>query len=317
MILPLLRFIFNVMKFPKQLFYLLFLTVIIYCGCKKEETTNHNYSYLLLPAGRSFLGMSEITVTIDSKKYNAEKFYDGYGGYWIKIRKDKLPSNCNIEIRYKRQKEDVLLFKEIYDASWLAESYYIDCSDAIKTKAAELTKGHQSNINKAKQIQQYVINETELRTYHNSFLTKASRTYEFRTGTCINFSRLFISLCRAANIPARSVWGIVYGYPDDKIYDYHHQWAEILDDDGYWHPLDFNYTHSFDLSDIRYLDLLYSAEENLLLFNDSSYEVVLGDVTYFNNYPASLTGRLGFELVEDKRPEYMVVKYVYKHRETK
>ena len=303
------------MKIPKQLLCLLFLTVMIYCGCEKEETANRNSSYLLLPAGRSFLGMSEIIVTIDSKEYNAEKFYDAYGGYWIKIRKDSLPGNCNIEIQYKRQKENVLLFKEINDNTslWLTESYYIDCSDSIKAKAIELTKGYQNNIDKAKQIQQYVVNNTELRTYHNSFLEKASRTYELRYGTCINFSRLFISLCRAANIPARSVWGIVYGYFDDEIYDYHHQWAEILDDDGYWHPLDFNYTTSFDLSDIRYLDLLYSAEENPFLLNNTSYEVDLGAVTYFNNYPASLTGRLGFELVEDKRPEYMVVKYVYKH----
>jgi hypothetical protein len=38
----------------------------------------------------------------------------------------------------------------------------------------------------------------------------------------------------------------------------------------------------------------------------------LGEVKYFNDYPATLTGRLGFELLEDERPEYMTVEYSYK-----
>jgi hypothetical protein len=37
----------------------------------------------------------------------------------------------------------------------------------------------------------------------------------------------------------------------------------------------------------------------------------VGNVKYFDNYPASLTGRLGFELVENKPPEYMTIKYTF------
>jgi hypothetical protein len=173
-----------------------------------------------------------------------------------------------------------------------------------------MTKGIENNIEKALKIQTYVINNTELRVYQNSFQDKASQTFGLKCGICINFSRLFVALCRAANVPARSVWGIVYGYYNDNIYDYHHQWAEFLDNDGYWHPLDFTYTKNYNLSDIRYLDLLYSAEENSILSESSSFELDLGSVQYFNKFPAPLTGRLGFELVEDKRPDYMVVKYV-------
>lgn len=75
----------------------------------------------------------------------------------------------------------------------------------------------------------------------------------------MNFSRLFTALCRASGIPARTVWGIIY---DEGIYDHHRQWAEFRDEEGYWHPLDFNFTKTIDLDDLRYLDLIYAPEEN-------------------------------------------------------
>jgi hypothetical protein len=180
----------------------------------------------------------------------------------------------------------------------------------IESKAEELTKDFQSNIDKAKQVQQFVIRHVALKIYRDSFLEKASGTYDLGYGTCINFSRLYIALCRAAGIPARSVWGVIYGYTNDNIYDYHHQWAEIQDEEGYWHPADFNYTKNFDLNDIRYLDLLYAAEENTFIGNNETGEIMLGEVEYFNGYPAPLTGRLGFELVSDNRPDSMTVKYI-------
>jgi hypothetical protein len=195
---------------------------------------------------------------------------------------------------------------------WTEDSYYIDASNRfIKDKAVALTNGTQNNIEKAKLIQQYVISNMTYNVYPNSFQEKASKTFELHYGSCMNYSRLFIALCRAVNVPARSVWGIVYGYDDDGVYDYHHQWAEILDNDGFWHPLDLNYSTSFNLADVRYLDLLYGAEENSILTN-SSYEIHLGNVSYFHNYPATLTGKLGFVLTDDHRPDYMLVSYTYK-----
>ena len=147
--------------------------------------------------------------------------------------------------------------------------------------------------------------------YKDSFLDKASKTYELGYGTCMNFSRLYVALCRAAKIPARTIWGIVYGYNDDNIYDYHHQWAEILDESGYWHPSDFNYTTSFNLNDVRYLDLIYAAEENTMIQNRGSYEIMFENLKYYNDYPVTLTANLGFELISDNRPDSMTVKYKY------
>ncbi|MBN1413809.1 MAG: transglutaminase domain-containing protein [Bacteroidales bacterium] len=297
-------------------YYSLVLIVFIAClfiftGCENENISNEN---LLFPAGRSFLGSSEITVTTNDAVCSPEFIYDSCGGYWIKIHKEDLPKNGIICIQYIRKKEDLILFQEpaASENDWLSESFYIDCNhDLVKAKAAQLTQYPNGNIEKAKQIQQFVIGHIAFQNYKDSFLEKASTTYTLGYGTCMNFSRLYIALCRAAGIPARSVWGIVYGYNNDNIYDYHHQWAEIRDENGYWHPADFNYTRSFDLNDIRYLDLLYAAEENSFLYENSSGTIIPGNVKYFNNYPATLTGRLGFEMTEDHRPEYMTVQYTY------
>ncbi|MCX6238720.1 MAG: transglutaminase-like domain-containing protein [Bacteroidia bacterium] len=294
--------------------YSLYIILVIYSlsGCKKDNEPIS--SFFLFPAGRSFLGTSEIKVSINDIEYKPDTIFDSCGSYWLKIQKVDLPKSGRICIQYTRKKGELFFFKEtaVDRQKWITESSYIDCNNiALKAKAIELTKDYQNNIDKAKQIHHFLIYHLILKNYQDSFLEKASRTLELGYGTCMNFSRLYVALCRAANIPARTIWGIVYDHDGGTIYDYHHQWAEVLDDNGYWHPADFNYTTDFDLNDIRYLDLIYAAEENTVIKNRSSEEIILGNVKYFNNYPATLTGRLGFELVADKRPDYMTIKYVY------
>ncbi len=293
--------------------YFILISVLLF-NCKKDNNEPQS-SYLLFPAGRSFLSNSEVKVSINNSAYVPENMYDSCGGYWLKIPKVDLPASGNVTILYTRKKGDLILFKDIPNAKqdWLAAAPYIDCGDEVlKAKAIDLTKDYQGNLDKAKQIHQFISSYLQLNIYRDAFQDNASRTYALGYGDCMNFSRLYIALCRAVNIPARSVWGVIYGYRNDNIYDYHHQWVEVLDENGYWHPADFKYNKKFDLNDIRYLDLLYAAEENTVVKNRSPEEIMLGDVKYFNNYPAPLTGRLGFELVEDKRPESMTVKFVYK-----
>lgn len=240
--------------------------------------------------------------------------YDSCGGYWIKIAETDLPEHGNLKIRFIRKQGELHLFYEenIDEQYWLNPSYYIDCDNEIlRLKAIELTKNSESRIDKAKRIHQYVSGHITMKIYKDSFLDKASTTYDLGYGTCMNYSRLYVALCRAAGIPARTIWGMVYGHDDDNIYDYHHQWAEILDDSGYWHPADFNYTTNFDLNDIRYLDLIYAAEENTIVQNRIDNKIILEDLKYFNDYPTTLTGRLGFQLIEDNRPNSMTIEYSY------
>jgi hypothetical protein len=306
----------ELIKMKRSIYPLYIILLILSLSSCEKNNNGPVSSFFLFPAGRSFMGPSEIKVRINNDTVtNPEFISDSCGGYWIKIQKSVLPPSGKISIIYTRKQGELVLFKEPGNDrhKWLSESHFIDCNnEVLKTKANELTKDYLNNIDKAKQIQYFIENSVTFNSdRRDSFLEKASLTYELKIGTCMNFSRLFVALCRAVNIPARTIWGVVYDHDGGNIYDYHHQWAEILDDSGYWHPVDFTYTRSFNLNDIRYLDLIYAAEENTIIENRSSGEVIVGDVKYFDNYPATLTGRLGFDLVENKLPEYMIIEYIF------
>ena len=293
--------------------FIMIIIVLILANCKKDNNESKS-NLFIFPIGRSFLDSSLIVIKIGETEYNSQFTFDSCGGFWLQIPKSAISNGEKIQVRFTRKKSNLKLFQEIEgdDQKWTNPSYYIDSdNEDIIIKANALIKGLSTNIEKAKVIQQFVINHVKMNIYTNSFLDKASKTYELGYGTCMNFSRLYVALCRAAKIPARTIWGIVYGYNNDNIYDYHHQWAEILDESGYWHPSDFTYTTNFDLNDIRYLDLIYSAEENTIIKDRVSYDIMLENLVYYNDYPVTLTGRLGFELKSDFRPDSMVVEYLY------
>lgn len=295
----------------QTLFMIALFTTLLNCEKEKSESQSN---LLIFPVGRSFLNTSIIDIKIGERVYNSDFVFDSCGGYWLQIPKSDLSDNENIVITITRKNEDLELFSEKvgYKEAWISPSFYIDSdNDSIVSKAAEITNGLSSNIEKAKALQQFVIQYLELNIYKDSFLEKASSTFELGYGTCMNFSRLFVALCRAAGIPARTIWGVVYGYNDDNIYDYHHQWAEILDDSGYWHPADFGYTTSFNLNDVRYFDLIYAAEENIIIENRDSYDIMFADLKYYNDYPVTLTANLGFELISDNRPDSMIIEFQY------
>lgn len=288
--------------------------MVILTSCEKNNNEPKS-DFLIFPVGRSFLNTSSINVKIGDEEYNSDFIFDSCGGYWLQIPKSTLFDNESVVITITRKKGDMELFSEIvgHKQDWISPSYYIDSdNENIVLKANELIKGLSTSLEKAKAIQQFVINHVEYNIYKNFYLDKASKTYEIGYGTCVNSSRLYIALCRAANIPARSVYGVTYGHSDDGIYDYHHQWAEILDESGYWHPLDYGYTTSFDLNDIRYLDLIYAAEENTIIMDRDLYDIML-DLHYYNDYPMTWTGGFGFKLKSDNRPDSMIVEYSYKY----
>jgi len=304
--------------FPEKIF-----SIVLYCmtilftlaSCEKY-TIEEKAPDMQFPVGRSFLGASELDVWVDAQKIEPEMLDDSCGGYWLDFHGDLLPGHGVLKFRFTRTRETLQLYHDPYpeDQKWLASSEFIDSDqDVLISQARELTTDLETRIEKAKSIQQFVIGHVRFQVYNNSFLDKASKTYEVKYGTCMNFSRLFIALCRAAEIPSRSVWGVVYGYDDDQLYNYHHQWAEILDESGYWHPLDFGYSRDFDLNDIRYLDLIYGAEENTLIGSKKLDNIVLDDLIYINNYPVTLSGKLDFVLIDDHRPISMTIEYQYSY----
>jgi transglutaminase-like putative cysteine protease len=289
---------------------LLLLTAPLLVACFASESASHA---LLLPVGRSaVVGGNTFQVLIDSEPYDPQATYDNYGGYWAEIPYDP-QKNREVLLQITIEDEQPGLYREESEdlERWLSPSELIDSDNpALIAEAEELAVDAGTAVEKARSIQDFVIRRLEFRIYRDHFRYSASDTYEMGYGTCVNYARLFVALCRAANVPARTVWGIIYG---DGVYDYHHEWAEFLDDDGYWHPLDLTFTTSFDLSDIRYLDLIYSSEENPL-YEQSRGEQYSADVTQVIVYDTTdqpYDGRLGFRLVEDNSPVSYVVENLF------
>jgi hypothetical protein len=293
--------------------FLFFLSVIMLFSCE-EEPIGFNSDYLSFPAGRSFLSASSVDVTVADVKYDAEYTFDSCGGYWIHIPKADVSKGDNIKIRFARKMEELSLFSEISgdNPDWISPSEYIDSDhEEIVAKAKQLAEGLSSNVEKAKMMHNYVVYHVYLKIYMDASLDKASKTNEMGYGTCMNSSRLYVALCRAVNVPARSVWGVVNAHDDIGGYNNHHQWAEILDESGYWHASDFGYTIDFDLNDIRYLDLIYAAEENTIIKNRNDYQIMIEGIRYTHDYPTVLDGKIRFRLISDSRPDSMVVEYSY------
>lgn len=285
-------------------------TVTLLVACGKPEGENHS---LLIPIGRSsVIGGNTFQVLIDNELYDPQVIDDNFGGYWMEIPYDP-QENSEVLLQITVGDEQGKLSREKSEnlENWLSPSELIDSDDPNLIAVAEkLTKDVSSAAEKAQKIQRFVIGYLEFRNFINHFQYKASDTYEMGYGTCVNHARLFVALCRAADVPARTVWGIIY---NNGVYDHHHEWAEFLDDNGYWHPLDLTFTTSFDLSDIRYLDLIYSSEENPLYERSRSerYSASMNQIIVFDTTDQAFDGRLGFTLVNDNFPYSFVVENLF------
>lgn len=268
---------------------------------------------LLIPVGRTaVVGGNTFQVLIGSEQYDPQPTVDDYGGYWIEVPYDP-QDNSKVVLRFTINSEQKGLYHENSEdiEKWLSPSTLIDSDNpALTEEAKQLTVNDSSAIEKARRIHEFVIGYLTFKPYGRHYLSSASDTYQMGYGTCVNFARLFVALSRAANVPARTVWGVTF---NDGAYEHHHEWAEFMDDDGYWHPLDLSYTTSFDLSDINYLDLIYSSEENPL-YEQSRTEQYSEDMTQFMVYDTTTEpydGKLGFTMVENKSPVSYVVENVF------
>lgn len=291
----------------------LILLLICFSSCEERYTGHYSY-HMAIPVWRSYLSASSVDVYIADKVQECEFSFDSCGGYWIFIHKSLLSDGDQIRIRYTRRQEDLNLFPEIVGdkADWLSPSRLIDSDhEVLMERAEELCVGLNTRLEKARAIHNYVYNHVALKIYWDASLDKASITEELGYGTCMNASRLFVALCRAAGVPARTVWGIVYNHEDTGDYDNHHQWAESLDDSGYWHAADFGYTIEFNLNDIRYLDLIYAAEENTVIRNRKDHHIIFEDMFYTDDYPTVPNCQIPFWLIDDSRPDSMIVEYRY------
>lgn len=306
--------------------FVLLIITLLFCCCEKSEVDPKTET-LVFPIGRvSFESNSYKVMVINDSVYThtPKIIADSNNGYWLEFSRDDLEEFQMLQIQFTRKKQDLVLFHEESNntSRWVLPSYYIDSdNEEIKAKAIELTKSSTSDFMKARQIHAFVCSHIRfVSDLGHTYFHKASTTLDLKKGNCMNFSRLFVALCRAANVPARTVWGIVYGYGSGSRanYNYHHQWAEILDQDNNWRVTDLTMTKVFDINDIRYLDLIYAAEENDMVRDHHLKEIMLDKLKYYNGYPAAPSGieynnGVGFNIMSDNEPDSLKTGYTYQY----
>jgi hypothetical protein len=278
-----------------------------------SSTPENTKRSLILPVGRTaVVGGNGFQVLIDGEPHDPQPAADGDGGYWIEVPYDTR-ENRRVALRFSIRRESKGLFRAEGEnrEKWLAPSALIDSDNPALIREAQRLAGDGGTAEeRARKIHEFVIGHLTFQPYGRHYLTRASETYALGYGTCVNYARLFVALSRAANVPARTVWGATF---NDGAYEHHHEWAEYLDDDGYWHPLDLSYTTSFELADVNYLDLIYASEENPL-YEQSRSESYSREMTRFIVYDTTAEpydGRLGFTILENDFPESYRVENVF------
>jgi transglutaminase-like putative cysteine protease len=191
-----------------------------YFSCSSDNITPE-YSHLMFPIGRAHLGANEVSIKINDQIIEPEIVDDGFGGFWIKVPVQGLEKPSEIKVSYLRKAQDLSFYAEngIDVDQYLQPANYIDSNNQLlKSKAAELCTGLTSNLEKADKIARFVADHLSFLVYKDAFLDNASKTFDLKYGICINHSRLTTALCRAAGIPARTVWGVIYNQHENNFH---------------------------------------------------------------------------------------------------
>lgn len=105
--------------------------------------------------------------------------------------------------------------------------------------AQALTEGLKTDREKVEAIYDYLLNhlaydDQKAQVIDGTYLPNIEETFDTNTGVCYDFSSLFASMLRSANIPAK----LVTGYKNDI--STFHAWNQVLLD-GQWQTIDVTY----------------------------------------------------------------------------
>ena len=164
-----------------------------------------------------------------------------------------------------RSKELELLSDTLDMKRYLQAETFIDSDHPeILTIAGKLIgKDRAKSVRK---IYDYVVNTISY-SHYIPFPQGSLITLHSKGGDCSDFSHLMVAICRAASIPARSVYGLVYPYSNTSKHD----WVEVYFDDIGWvtfEPTSGN-NAQFDRIDKIYLNLF--PEGSTKLFDKSFF----------------------------------------------
>jgi hypothetical protein len=288
-----------------------FLVVLCSVGFASTEKAG-----LLIPIGRLLQGNNKVQLSINSKPVEPETIRDGSGGFWFKIPFDQLRKKDHVSVNIFKTNPNNLLYEENIDLEkWTTPCRLINSDNpAIVVKAEELTKGCNGNNEKAKKILDFVVNQIIFKWYPGMHYSTASITLKKGYGICVNHSRLFVALCRAVGVPARTISGAI---TDGNVFS-HHEWVEFYDDNRNWHSLEPTFSPDFNFVDLKRIDLIYDIESNPLYPFDKGWEanrVKLdnGNVSIFcpDWSLQKQNGQMSYKMLKDNSPESVEVTVEY------
>jgi hypothetical protein len=240
---------------------------------------------MLLPVGRLARDGNKIEVAIDSQPYKAELVADHSGGYWLKLPFSAIRDKHGVQVRFALSKLGSPVHEELASvARWTSPGRLIDSDNpAIVAAAKRMTAGRPGDDAKAGAILAFC-QGLRFQPSAGMHQKKASESLAEGSGICVNHARVFVALCRAAGIPARTVSGTLAGMGNDG----HHEWAEYYDRRKDWRPVDptSDSDCASDSKDLKYIDLVYDIESNPIYPFDRGWErdeVALkdGDISVF------------------------------------
>ena len=140
------------------------------------------------------------------------------------------------------------IFEQYTKTQALNDTIYIDPSNPIIVDIAQDILNESSTDNSfivAKNLFKWLKQETTYDTHVIKYdLQPAILTYNLKTGDCDDLSVLYISLCKAAEIPARFIRGVIIQKSEEtsKIVAIPHAWVEVfvggnIGNDG-WIPVE-------------------------------------------------------------------------------
>ncbi|MEE2779585.1 MAG: transglutaminase-like domain-containing protein, partial [Myxococcota bacterium] len=105
---------------------------------------------------------------------------------------------------------------------------------AIQAQTAELMQGIDGRRAQVDRLVEWVYNALDKRLA--THIPSASGVLAHRVGDCTEHTWLFVAMARAAGIPARPVYGLMYLGDDHRSFGYH-AWAEVAVG-GHWMAVD-------------------------------------------------------------------------------
>ncbi len=117
------------------------------------------------------------------------------------------------------------------------DKYRID-DPLIRQVVADVVGDETNAYRVARTLYEHVIGEMEYELAGG--WNVAPRVLARGTGSCSEYSFVFIALCRAAGLPARYVGSVVRRYDDAAVDEVFHRWSEVYLPGYGWVPVDLN-----------------------------------------------------------------------------